>query len=204
MAQWSVLPATGDDLADVVALVNSAYRGAEARAAWTHEADLLDGQRTDAQSLADELSAPDPSTILLLREGSGPSIVACVMLQRYRDRDEALTCHLAMLTVSPGAQARGLGRHMLDVSEAWARQEGCRALGITVISRRVELVAWYERRGFRRTGETRPFPYGDTRFGVPRRDDLAFLVMEKSLGKTETVVPDEARSAAALGPAEPT
>ena len=182
MAQWSVAAATRGDLTEVVALVNSAYRGAAARAAWTHEADLLDGQRTDAQSLADELSAPDPSTILLLREAPDTSILACVMLQRYRDRDEALQCHLAMLTVGPAAQARGLGRHMLDISEDWAREAGCRALRMTVISRRVELVAWYERRGFRRTGETKPFPYGDTRFGLPRRDDLEFLVMEKLLG----------------------
>ena len=181
MARWSIEPATGGDLAATVSLVNSAYRGMTARAAWTNEADLLDGQRTDVQSLADELSAPDPSTILLLRERPDAQILACVMLQRYRDRDEALMCHLAMLTVSPGEQARGLGRHMLDVSEDWARDAGCRALRITVISLRAELVAWYERRGFRRTGETQPFPYGDARFGIPRRDDLAFLVMEKAL-----------------------
>lgn len=181
MIRWSIAPATDDDLPAIVTLVNSAYRGAAAQAAWTHEADLLDGQRTDQQSLADELSAPDPSTILLLREKPDTSILACVMLQRYRDRAEALMCHLAMLTVSPATQARGLGRHMLDVSEDWARDAGCRSLRMTVISRRVELVAWYERRGFRRTGETRPFPYGDVRFGIPRRDDLEFIVMEKTL-----------------------
>ena len=181
MEQWSVVPATGDDLAAIVALVNSAYRGKAARAAWTHEADLLDGQRTDAQSLADELSAPDPSTILLLRDAPGAAILACVMLQRYRDGDDALQCHLAMLTVSPASQARGLGRHMLKISEDWARDAGCRVLRMTVISSRFELVAWYERRGFRRTGETKPFPYGDTQFGLPRRDDLEFLVMEKAL-----------------------
>ena len=181
MASWSVGPATRGDVAAIVALVNSAYRGDAARAAWTHEADLLDGQRTDAQSLSDELAAPDPSTILVLRESAGRSLVACVMLQRYRDGDEALKCHLAMLTVSPAVQAQGLGRHMLEVSEDWARDAGCRALRMTVISRRSELIAWYERRGFERTGETKPFPYGDTRFGVPRRDDLEFIVMEKVL-----------------------
>ena len=72
MARWSIAPATGDDLPAIVALVNSAYRGPAAQAAWTHEADLLDGQRTDQQSLADELSAPDPSTILLLRKSPAP------------------------------------------------------------------------------------------------------------------------------------
>ena len=53
------------------------------------------------------------------------------------------------------------------------------ALRMTVIDVRDELIAWYERRGYRRTGIRKPFPYGDTRFGVPRRDDLRFEVLEK-------------------------
>ncbi len=181
MDAWLVERATLDDLPALVVLVNAAYRGAKARTAWTHEVDLLDGQRTDVQSLADELSAPDPSTILLLRKAPEASLLACVMLQSYRDDDDAMMGHLAMLTVDPDAQARGLGRHMLDVADAWARDAGCRALRITVISLRHELIAWYERRGYRRTGDLKPFPYGDMRFGLPRRDDLVFLVMEKSL-----------------------
>jgi hypothetical protein len=52
---------------------------------------------------------------------------------------------------------------------------------LTVIAQRVELIAWYERRGYRCTGETRPFPYGDERFGVPLRDDLTFTVLVKDL-----------------------
>ena len=52
---------------------------------------------------------------------------------------------------------------------------------MTVIAQRAELIAWYERRGYARTGEARPFPYGDPRFGEPRRDDLSFLVLEKPL-----------------------
>jgi len=53
---------------------------------------------------------------------------------------------------------------------------------ITVIVQRTELIEWYERRGYRRTGETAPFYYGDPRFGLPKRDDLSFIVMEKPLG----------------------
>jgi hypothetical protein len=52
---------------------------------------------------------------------------------------------------------------------------------MTVIHLRDTLIAWYERRGYRRTGETEPFPYGDERFGIPRRDDLYFVVLEKAL-----------------------
>ena len=41
------------------------------------------------------------------------------------------------------------------------------------------LIAWYERRGYHRTGETEPYPYGDNRFGTPLREDLEFAILEK-------------------------
>ena len=53
----------------------------------------------------------------------------------------------------------------------------------TIALPRDELIAWYERRGYRRTGVVKPFPYGDTRFGIPRRDDLRFEVLEKTFGE---------------------
>jgi hypothetical protein len=52
---------------------------------------------------------------------------------------------------------------------------------MTVINVRGTLSAWYERRGYVRTGETKPFPYGDERFGLPQREDLHFEVFEKEL-----------------------
>jgi hypothetical protein len=52
---------------------------------------------------------------------------------------------------------------------------------MTVISVRNDLIAWYERRGYRRTGRTSPFPYGDERFGIPLRDDLQFELLVKPL-----------------------
>ena len=53
---------------------------------------------------------------------------------------------------------------------------------MTVIRQRRDLIAWYERLGYRPTGETEPFPYGDERFGIPTRPDLAFAVLVKPLG----------------------
>jgi len=50
-----------------------------------------------------------------------------------------------------------------------------------VIDVRAELIAFYQRRGYRRTGIKKPFPYGDERFGIPKRDDLQFEVLEKTL-----------------------
>ena len=124
---------------------------------------------------------PDPSTILLLREAAGGPTIGCVMMQRFRDAEERRLCHLAMLTVSPDWQGQGIGALLVGEVERRARDLGCAAVEMTVIAGRAELIAYYERRGFVRTGATKPFPYGDERFGRPRRDDLQFVVLEKAL-----------------------
>ena len=176
-----IAEATRAELPDVAALVNAAYRGDAARRGWTHEADLLDGQRTDAAALADELDAPDPGAILVLREAPGGPISACALTRRFRDDGERLLCHLAMLTVDPGRQGRGLGAALIGEVERRAREAGCAAVEMTVIHARAELIAFYGRRGYGPTGRTKPFPHGDERFGRPLRDDLHFIVVEKSL-----------------------
>ena len=90
-------------------------------------------------------------------------------------------CYLGMLTVAPAVQARGVGRVMLEAAEHRARQMGAQVIVMTVIFLRDSLISWYERRGYRKTGETKPFPYGDERFGLPHRPDLHFVVLEKAL-----------------------
>ena len=60
---------------------------------------------------------------------------------------------------------------------------GMPTMRMTVIDIRDELIAFYERRGYRRTGIKKPFPYGDARFGLPKRDDLRFEVLEKPLAR---------------------
>jgi len=170
-----VMPAREQDLAGLAALVNSAYRGETSRAGWTTEADLLGGQRTDAESLRTLVAAPG-NVLLVLRAEPGP--VACVHLQQKAGG----VCHLGMLTVSPRLQSAGLGRRLLAAAESWAvRHMGATAMEMTVIDVREELIAWYERRGYERTGELRPFPYGDARFGAPLREDLRFAVLRREL-----------------------
>jgi ribosomal protein S18 acetylase RimI-like enzyme len=162
------------DVAAVVTLVNSAYRGETSKAGWTTEADLLGGQRVDAERIAATIRTPD-SVILLHEREAAP--IACVLLERKGEE-----CYLGMLTVNPTMQGHGLGRRMLDAAERWAVNKwSSRSMQMTVIALRVELIAWYERRGYRRTGERKPFPYGDERFGLPRRPDLVFDVLTKVL-----------------------
>ena len=167
-------PATDADAAAAVALVNSAFRGESSRAGWTTEADFLDGQRIDVDALTTTIATPD--NVVLLHEADD-ALVGCVHLQRRKD-----ACQLGMLTIRPGSQAAGLGRQLLAAAEHWAvRHWSSQSMLMQVIVQRDTLIAWYERRGYRRTGERRPFPYGDPRFGLPRRDDLVFEVLRKPL-----------------------
>jgi ribosomal protein S18 acetylase RimI-like enzyme len=168
-------PAVPGDAPALAVLVNSAYRGDSSRAGWTTEADLLDGQRTDAEMLEAILRQRHGVILVLEREGE---LLGCVHLER-----SGAGCQTGMLTVAPERQAGGIGRHLLVAAERFAVREWQAAfVALSVIAHRAELIAWYERRGYHRTGERRPFPYGNDRFGLPRRDDLEFIVMEKQFG----------------------
>ena len=170
--------ATVHDAAQLVALVNSAYRGDSSRRGWTTEADLLGGQRTDIAALTEFIEQGDRAydRLMLLHEQQGQPR-ACVQLER-RDAE----AYLGMLTIDPAQQARGLGRAMLGAAEDCVRERWqSRRMIMTVIEQRLELIDWYERRGYARSGETAPFPYGDPRFGEPRRPDLRFVVLAKRL-----------------------
>ena len=172
---FPVRAAVADDAPALAALVNSAYRGDSSRAGWTTEADLLGGQRVDAERLADDIATP--GHVVLLHEVAGQP-VACVHLERTTPDG----CYLGMLTTQPTLQARGLGRRMLQAAETWAATTwGTRSVHMTVIAVREELIAYYERRGYVRTGERRPFPYDDPRFGLPRVEGLEFVVLRKTL-----------------------
>jgi len=166
--------AGAQDAPAIAALVNSAYRGDASRAGWTTEADFLDGQRTDVAAIRDILSSPDQWIVLA---EYAHAIVGSMHLEKTGG-----VCYLGMFTVRPDLQARGIGRRFLAEAERLAHAElGCRTIRMLVITLRSELIAWYERRGYRRTGARGRFPYGDERFGIPLRDDLEFEVLEKAL-----------------------
>ncbi|HEX5661672.1 MAG TPA: GNAT family N-acetyltransferase [Polyangiales bacterium] len=163
-----------DDVDEIVEMVESAYRGDGSRAGWTTEADLLDGQRTDAAAITELIRGQLTRIVLAL---SAELTIGSVLLAEERNG-----VYLGMLTVRPNAQARGVGRALLAEVERIARSERLgRTIRMTVIGQRAELIAWYARRGYLPTGEHEPFPYGQPRFGLPRRDDLYFAVLEKKL-----------------------
>jgi ribosomal protein S18 acetylase RimI-like enzyme len=164
--------ATVDDISQLLQLINSAYRGEEAKKGWTHEADLIDGTiRTDATSL--EQLIQKPNAVILKYELDG-KLAGCVFLEKKADR-----LYLGMLSVSPQIQAQGIGKKLLKAAEEHAKEVRCAVIEMTVISVRRELIAWYIRNGYTDTGKREPFP-DDGKFGSPR-EQLQFIYMEKQV-----------------------
>ncbi|MEV0601831.1 GNAT family N-acetyltransferase [Streptomyces sp. NPDC050315] len=166
--------ATASDVPALVDLIESAYRGDASRAGWTTEADLLAGQRTDPEGVAAVVAAEDSRLLVAERDGE---LVACCQLEH-----RGAHAYFGMFAVRPTLQGGGLGKVIIAEAERTVSAEwGAREMHMTVIRQRAELIAWYERRGYARTGRTTPFPYGDERFGIPQRDDLEFELLVKKL-----------------------
>jgi ribosomal protein S18 acetylase RimI-like enzyme len=166
--------ATASDIPAVVTLVESAYRGDASRAGWTTEADFLDGRRTGPDDIEAILARPQSRLLLAERDGA---LLACAHVAV-----EDGAGYFGMFSVDPTRQGSGTGKQVLAEAERIARDEWhMTAMRMTVIDIRDELIAFYERRGYRRTGIKKPFPYGDARFGLPKRHDLRFEILEKPL-----------------------
>lgn len=172
MPTRQILPATEPDVPRLNGLVNSAYRGDSSRRGWTTEADLLDGIRTNESLLRQKIQN---SLITILKYEQDGELLGCVCLERKPD-----ALYLGMLTVAPDCQANGIGKQLMQAAEEFARQQQLPKITMTVLPMRHELVAYYERRGYRKTGETHPFPSNDPNFGLPKQP-LEFIVMEKTL-----------------------
>jgi ribosomal protein S18 acetylase RimI-like enzyme len=156
-------------------LVNSAYRGDGSKVGWTTEADFLDGQRTDNESIQGIILEPNNSIELAFEEGNS-EILGLVHLKV----EASSTLYFGMLTVNPNSQSAGVGKKIISHIEAIAKEKHLSKLRISVINLRGELIEFYERRGFKSTGISIPFP-ADPRFGIPKVAGLKLLEFERSL-----------------------
>lgn len=160
--------AAPDDLLRLRALVEACYRGETAKQGWTHEADLLGDERTSDAELAEAVAAPNMRVLLAEVERQLAGTVTITDLGQGR-------AYLGMLCVLPELQAEGLGRALIaDAEDMAAEQFGANVMEMTVIEARPELVAWYERRGYNRTGDRRPMPSSGN-------DDITMVVLERRL-----------------------
>jgi len=155
-------------------LIRSTYRGQTSRAGWTSEADLIDGDRTDLEQVRAMMAEPD-SLLLVLTDDEG--LLACAHVV---DRGQGLA-YFGTFAVRPGQQGNGVGRRVIAEAERRARDTlSATAMEMTVLVQQAALITWYERLGFHRTGEIRPFP-ADEKFARPRREGLAFAVLRKDI-----------------------
>jgi ribosomal protein S18 acetylase RimI-like enzyme len=157
------------DIPALIDLINSVYRG---KGGWTAESHLLEGARVNEQMLLAYLDNK-AVTILKLTDDTN-KITGTVYLELKGEK-----LYLGMLSVSPDAQNRQVGRILLEEAERFAKQHNCAVITITVISVRVELIEWYERRGFIRTGHVEPFPE-NVYIGIPK-EPLELIELEKGV-----------------------
>jgi GNAT superfamily N-acetyltransferase len=165
------------DVPAIVDLMNRAYRGAGTSAAWTTESGYIAGDRITEQLLLADLAAKPEASLLIWPDHCEDTLKGCVWVEPLGED----LWYLGSLAVDPNRQNGGLGHVLLSTAEQWIRERGGTRIQMTVVNVRESLIAWYLRRGYVRDGESKPFPYGDNRFGTPQRDDLSFVVLEKYL-----------------------
>jgi predicted N-acetyltransferase YhbS len=166
--------ATLEDLPGVAALINRAYRGNEG---WAIEAKVMEGERIRLTGLREQLAENPEALQLIWRDEEDGSLLGSVWLEPVQDA----AWYLGLLCMRPELQEKQLGRRRLAAAEETAKERGAHTMRISVMNVLDMLIAWYERRGYVKTGETQAFPYGDERFGRPMRDDLHFVVLEKAI-----------------------
>lgn len=168
-----VTTAIKNDIPALVVLLNSAYRGEGSKKGWTTEADMVSGElRTDEANLNKLMKSPGAVFLKYVNEEN--EIEGCVFLDKRENK-----LYLGMLSVSPELQAKGIGKELMKAAETYAKEVNCTAIFMRVISIRHELISWYERKGYYKTGAIEPFPKNDP-FGTPTQT-FHFDIMEKQL-----------------------
>jgi GNAT superfamily N-acetyltransferase len=169
----SISIAAEADVPLLVALMDSAYRGENSKEGWTSEADLFIGnKRTDEATVAKLINKP--GAVFLKHIDEDGIIDGCVFLHK---KDAKI--YLGMFSVSPESQGKGIGKKILAAAEEYARKQNCNSIYMTVITVREDLIAWYEKNSYQKTGRVLPFPV-DERYGIPTQP-LEMLVLEKSI-----------------------
>lgn len=162
--------AKSEDIEAIVSLVNAAYRPSGDSKGWTHESDMVEGERVTSEQVQ-ALFVPD-SVVFVAEDGQ--QLLACVHLCKEDD-----CAHIGMLATHPDLQAKSYGKRMLAHAETYALENFfSRQFEMVVISERVELVAFYLRRGYQKTGRVEGYPVS-AGVGIPKVQGLTIEVLQK-------------------------
>ena len=158
-----------EDIDEINQLVNLSYRGTEG---WTRETEMVAGERSTPDEVSTYLSDPD-AHLLVVKENN--KIIACICVEQKKQ-----DAYIGYFAVSPSYQGQGLGKQVLSKAEQYAaNQLGLKTLRMVVISQRKELISFYERRGYRRTGEVAAYPV-HLDVGIPSVEGLTIEYLEKN------------------------
>jgi len=173
--------ANESDASTIAELVNTAYRPSSGAAGWTHESKLVTGNRTNPTQVIELIRRANSVIILGI---TNLAIVACAHIEK---RDE--NCHIGMLAVNPALQAAGAGKHLLALAESYSNEVfKAEKFILVVVSSRSELIAFYLRRGYHRTGSVMDYPLS-ANVGTPKNPALKIEVLEKQSNNDETLTP---------------
>ena len=165
--------ASVDDVKAINSLVNSVYRGENSKKGWTTEADFLGGIRITEEKIKEIIGRKNDIVILAVFEGN---ITGCVHLENAGEYS-----YLGMLSVDVDHQDKGIGRLLINECERYTKEEWkLRKIKMKVINRRLELMEYYYRRGYKTTGEIEEFVPGEETFGNPT-EKLYFETLSKEL-----------------------
>lgn len=181
LARMFLESGTEADYPAIIDLINVAFRATGPTSSWNIEAGIVEGQRINDSLLREDLARNPNAHLLVNRDPRDGTVLGTVWLDPRNDG----VWYLGLLTIRPALQKQHLGRTLLAAAEQFAKDRGAGSIRMTVLNARDTLIAWYQRRGYSLTGETKPFPYGDDRLGRPLRDDLEFVVMEKHFQRSE-------------------
>lgn len=187
--QVTLRVATQGDVANVVALLDRCYRS---DVGWTNEAHLIGGIRTTPAEIARMID--DPQIYLFVFENPEQlgQILGCICVtlppKDNVDKENApannTDAYIGTFAVVPELQGKGVGNVMLNAVETFATRHaasrGLTHFSMSVLNHRPELLAYYQRRGYRMTGESEPFPI-DGNNGVPKREDILLQSLQKPI-----------------------
>lgn len=163
--------ANESDAEAIAELVNRAYRPGSGATGWTHESELVSGNRTSAIQVVETITRPNSVILVGLKK---LEIVACVHVEK-----EGGNCHIGMLAVNPTLQGAGAGKQILAHAERYATEVfGSEKFIMIVVSSRSELISFYLRRGYQRTGAVMDYPLS-AGAGIPKDPALKIEVLEK-------------------------
>lgn len=155
----------------ITKLVNKAYRPESGASGWTHESDLVSGSRANVDQVVDIISKPDSIIFLGIK---GSEIVACIHIEK-----DGSNSYIGMFAVNPTLQGAGVGKQMLAYAECYASENfSSDKFIMVVVSSRSELIAFYQRRGYQKTGSIMDYPLS-VGAGIPKNTGLKIEILEK-------------------------